>query len=258
MAAARPVTHRYPVRPGRFTLPGREVGLAGSRYWRIERTLTVPGGLQGAARGLVRGPWSSQEARLFHLAGGPELDEALFLDLETCGFAGNPLFLVGCLVFRQGQARLVQLLARTYAEEEAVVRVALAMVRAHRLLVSFNGKSYDLPFLNDRAVRFGAGMAHPRVHFDLLHASRRAWRGTLPNCRLPTLEAFCTGRARVGDVSGSEAPERYHRFVRSGDSEAIGPIVHHNRLDLLALVSILHAFGAARDRPDYPPKSAWA
>jgi hypothetical protein len=180
-----------------------------------------------------------KEAAEVAVLGDLGLGGALFLDLETCGFSGTPLFLAGMLRVEGREAVLIQLLARDYSEEASVVAATAALLARHPLLVTFNGRSYDLPFLRDRGVRHGIAVPTPPGHLDLLHAARRRWREVLPNCRLQTLESRLTGRIRSGDVPGSEVPERYHDFVRDGDPRPLVPVLRHNLLDLVTLVGLL-------------------
>lgn len=125
----------------------------------------------------------------------------LFLDLETCGFAGSAIFLIGLL--RQADEGLVveQLLARNYAEERAILETLWEIAAENQVLATFNGKSFDWPMVHDRSTlhhlgRDGRirsrrpvaeetqarlpgspmGPRDPRpelVHFDLLHHARR-------------------------------------------------------------------------------------
>lgn len=222
-------------------VPGEEVETPRGRHWRHARTLTESPDLAAAARALVPGGLHENEWAEVSHAADRGLEGALFLDLETCGFSGNPLFLTGALRIENGQAVLVQLLARDYAEEASVVEASLELLRRHPLLVTFNGKSYDVPFLRERSIRHGLPWDPPAGHLDLLHAARRRWKDVLPDCRLPTLEARLTGRRRAGDVPGSEAPERYHAFVRGGPASDLVPVLRHNFLDLLTLVTLLGA-----------------
>jgi uncharacterized protein YprB with RNaseH-like and TPR domain len=188
---------------------------------------------------------------------------ALYLDLETCGFAGSMIFLVGLVWNCDGELWLDQLLARNYAEECAVLATLWKIVAPLGVLVTFNGKSFDWPMVNDRSTlhrllpkpgsRRGnrpGGQAQASdelpadvelrgiVHCDLLHHARRLWRGRLPDCRLQTLERLVCRRHRSGDIPGAQVPRVYHGYVRSGDLGAIAPVLHHNALDLVTLVQI--------------------
>ena len=105
-------------------------------------------------------------------------------------------------------------------------------------LVTFNGKSYDVPFLKDRAACHKVTLPQPGEHHDLLYAARRRWRGVLPDCRLTTIEAHLGGRPRVGDVPGAEIPARYHDAVRRGDPSGLAGVFLHNARDLVTLARL--------------------
>lgn len=76
---------------------------------------------------------------------------ALFLDLETCGFAGSPIFLIGLLRQVSGIWQVDLLLARSYAEERAILATLWQVAAEHQVLVTFNGKSFDWPMVHDRS-----------------------------------------------------------------------------------------------------------
>lgn len=166
----------------------------------------------------------------------------LFLDLETLGFVGRPLFLIGLLEGDGiGSARLTQILARDYAEEEAAIRDFVARAVERPVWVSFNGKSFDVPCMHLRCAFYRMEKPAPREHIDLLHRARRLFRGVFPDCRLKTLEHRVCGRLRGDDLPGSEVPYAYHRFVREGDPAWLEPILRHNRDDLVTLAELFLA-----------------
>jgi uncharacterized protein YprB with RNaseH-like and TPR domain len=226
-------------------VPGAEERTARGVHWRHERVLAEASDVDAAARALQPSALPPPEQTFAECLGARGLSGALFLDLETCGFSGNPLFLTGLLTVADGRPVLTQLLARNYAEEASVVAATLEFLDRHPLVVTFNGKSYDLPFLRDRAALHGFRFREPEGHLDLLHAARRRWRDILPDCRLQTLEARFTGRRRAGDVPGAEVPERYHAFVREGAVAGLVPVLRHNLLDLVTLLAILGALPSA-------------
>lgn len=156
------------------------------------------------------------------------------LDLETTGFWGCPVFLVGLLLEEDGRLVTHQLLARDYPEEAGILRLAAELLRAKRLLVTFNGKSYDVPCLRERAVTHRVPERLDRLaHVDVLHPARRRFRTELPDCRLQTLEREVVGIYRTGDVPSHEIPAVYHAFAATGDARALVPVLHHSRVDLL-------------------------
>jgi uncharacterized protein YprB with RNaseH-like and TPR domain len=137
-----------------------------------------------------------------------------------------------------------QFLARNYAEESAVIASFGETLAACRALVTFNGKSFDVPYIRTRAVANGVPFSCGLGHVDLLHVARRTWRSVLPNCKLQTLETMvCGHQPRYGDIPGSEIGDAYHAFVRTGNAWQIAQILKHNMLDLVTLAEILMALG---------------
>ena len=166
-------------------------------------------------------------------------EDLLFLDLETTGLGNLPLFLIGTMVWEDGGFVVRQYFARDYSEERAILTLWSQVAADRRLLVSFNGKSFDVPFLRVRAAGNAAPFAQPPLHLDLLHVSRRIWKGRLPDCRLQTLERHVCKRTRSGDIPGEQIPEAYHAFVRTGNAAEMAQCVKHNRLDLLTLADLM-------------------
>jgi len=169
------------------------------------------------------------------------LERALFLDLETCGLNSSPVFLAGTMQWNGSDFVLRQYFARHYGEEATLLAALGEAARGFEFLVTFNGKSYDAPFLAGRALVHGVDLALPPRHLDLLHAARRRWRRELPDCRLQTLELHVCRRRRSGDVPGEEVPGLYHDFVRSGDPWRLVPVFHHNLLDVITMAEIMRA-----------------
>jgi uncharacterized protein YprB with RNaseH-like and TPR domain len=172
------------------------------------------------------------------------LERALFLDLETCGLSSSPVFLAGTMHWNGEDFVLRQYFARHYGEEAALLAAVAEQAGAFDALVTFNGKSYDAPFLQARAVTHGVSLRLPAYHLDLLHHARRRWREELPDCRLTTLEWRVCRRRRTGDVPGDRIPGLYHDYVRNGDPWRLVPVFHHNLLDVTTMSDVLHALCA--------------
>lgn len=181
------------------------------------------------------GPGAARDPELSRYPGG-----ALLFDLETLGFVGRPLFLIGLLVDGEEGPEVRQLFARDYDEEAAVVRAFIECAARVPLWVSFNGKSFDLPSLKLRAAYHRLRVPVPEEHRDLLFAARKLYRGVLPNCRLKTLESRVFGRHRHQDLDSAEIPAAYHAYVASagGNRETMARILRHNRDDLVTLARL--------------------
>jgi uncharacterized protein YprB with RNaseH-like and TPR domain len=218
--------------------------------WVLQDTLTedTPHGDRplGSALGFDA---AAVGAALSVLTGDPalrrfDLRGALFIDLESTGLAltGATLpFLVGAAHFHRDSLVLEQWLLRSPDDEEAALHDLAARIQAADWLVSFNGRTFDLPLLGTRWRMYrqpdpSEGLAG---HLDLLPVSRRTLKHGLPNCRLGTLESHVLGLHRVDDVAGSEVPGCYHAWLHDANPAPLAGVVKHNRLDVLSMVTLL-------------------
>ena len=180
------------------------------------------------------------EPELVRLA-GLGIEHALFLDLETCGLSSSTVFLAGTMHWNGEDFVLRQYFARHYGEEGPLLRALTEAMGGFEFLVTFNGKTFDVPFLAGRAVVHGVRLALPPRHLDLLHLARRRWKGQFADCRLKTIESQVCRRHRVGDVPGDEVPQLYHDYVKHGDPYRLVPVFHHNLLDVITMSEVLRA-----------------
>ena len=179
---------------------------------------------------------------------GPTSSRTVFIDLETTGLsggAGTVALLVGCGFFDLGAFQVRQFLLTSYASERALLAAVADFFEGVDLIVTYNGKTFDVPVMETRWLFHRLQMPLDGVpHFDMLHPARRLWRARADTvdeggCRLSTLERALFGVTRVGDVPGSEIPGRYFRFLRSGDPRPLEPVLEHNRLDLVSLAAVM-------------------
>ncbi len=168
-----------------------------------------------------------------------DLPHACLLDIETGGLAGTPVFLIGAVALDRWPPVTMQWLARDYPEERAILQRFATWVRRRHCWVTFNGKSFDAPFLHDRCVVSNVRLPAARAHLDLLHAARRHWRERLPNFRLETLEQQVLDRRRIGDVPGRDVPDLFHHYCKTGNAAPLRPVLEHNQIDLISCVELL-------------------
>lgn len=162
----------------------------------------------------------------------------VFFDTETTGLNNEPLFLVGMLCHDAGGAYIRQLLARDYAEEAAVLGEARRLLAQAEVIVSYNGITFDVPYLRNRLLYHRMGKLELPEHLDLLPVARRKLGRSLGNCRLQTLERHLCGRERCNDIGGAQIPQAYHDFVAEGDAGQLRRIIEHNSFDVITLAEI--------------------
>jgi len=179
----------------------------------------------------------------------------VFFDLETTGLsggAGTQAFLVGCGWFEaDGGFTTRQYMLARYSDERAMLAAVSEELGRAGAIVSFNGKSFDAPVLETRYLFHRLEWtASQQPHIDLLHPARRFWKED--ECSLVVLEQQVLGAWREDDVPGSQIPERYFHFVRSGDASPLAGVLEHNRRDLVSLAGLTsRLMEIVRGGPDY-------
>jgi hypothetical protein len=179
---------------------------------------------------------------LFPQAALPTPDRLVYLDTETTGLAGGTgtcAFLIGIGTVEGTQFVVRQFFLRDYPEEKAVLHALAEIMDAFEGLVTYNGKTFDVPLLETRYALARLKSPFGRlIHLDALHPSRRLWRLRLESCKLTDLESAVLGIEREGDVPGSEIPGIYFDYLRSGDARGLQPVFFHNALDIMTLAAI--------------------
>jgi uncharacterized protein YprB with RNaseH-like and TPR domain len=174
---------------------------------------------------------------------GIDFRRMAFIDTETTGLAGGTgtyAFLVGVGVFEGEDFCVHQFFMRDYDEEPAMLHALGQLLDRLDAVVSFNGKSFDLPLVE---TRFIMARQTPRLvdapHLDLLPVARRFWKYRLDSCALSSLETEVLGVQRTqDDVPGWLIPGLYTDYARSGDAREMPRIFYHNAQDILSLVTL--------------------
>src|SRR5467141_3362337 len=171
----------------------------------------------------------------------------LFLDTETTGLAGGTgtyAFLIGLAWWDAGGLQAEQFLMRDFTEEYSILHELAERAAERPVLVTFNGKSFDWPLLENRFT-MTRSIAVPKLaaHLDLLHPARALWKLRLGSVRLVELERHVIDAPRLGwhrenDVASALIPQYYFDYLRGGPAEPLAGVVRHNQMDLRGLAAL--------------------
>ena len=178
------------------------------------------------------------------------MERALYLDTETTGLSGGTgtvAFLVGLAWFAPSGLVVEQMLVRRLGEEAPMLARVRRRLEECALVITFNGKSFDLPLLRTRLVMNRLPAAPDRPHLDLLHVARRVHKHANRQCRLTALERDVLGFERENDVPSGEVSGLYLHFLRTGDGSALRGVVEHNAWDVVTMASLVGLYGEPLD-----------
>ncbi len=168
-------------------------------------------------------------------------EQALFLDTETTGLAGGTgthPFLIGLAFIEHREVVVEQYFLRRLSGEAAMLEAVRDRLADAGALVTFNGRRFDWPILEARAIIGRMRLDAPREHQDLMTVARRLWYRPLGTYRLSIIERQALGIERGDDIDSAEIPGMYLEYLRSGDARLMEPIFAHNRHDIVCLIHL--------------------
>jgi uncharacterized protein YprB with RNaseH-like and TPR domain len=171
-----------------------------------------------------------------------DLKKAVFIDCETTGLAGGVgtyTFLVGLGYLSEKDFRVEQYFMQDFHQERAVLSAVAEKLSRFKFLISFNGKCYDLPLMENRFLINRLDFDSTRwFHLDLLFPCRRLWKRRIGECSLSNLEHQVLGVQRDIDIPSFMVPQIYFDYLRTNKVEPLIPVFHHNVHDILSLLRL--------------------
>jgi len=177
-----------------------------------------------------------------------DLRRAIFIDTETTGLQGGTgtvPFLLGLAFydFDAGAFVLEQALLRRLGEEAPILELLARRIEGASMIVTYNGKAFDMPLLRTRFVMNRIEAPPELPHLDLVHVARRVHGHRLKRRTLAAIESEVLGIERVGDVGGADVVACYMHYLRTGDDSALASVVTHNEHDVLSMVALVGLYG---------------
>lgn len=171
------------------------------------------------------------------------IEEFVFLDTETSGLTGGMgtlVFLVGLGYWKKDHYHLSQLFLREPDEESAFLTALEEYLTPFKVLVTYNGKSFDAPLLNNRFVMNGfQSPIKKKYHIDLLSLTRRIWRNRLDDRSLGNLEHEILSLTRSADeIPGWMIPQIYFEYLQTLNASPLQGVFYHNQIDILSLSAL--------------------
>ncbi len=177
------------------------------------------------------------------IAGVPP-EDYLFIDTETTGLSGGVgtyVFLIGAAKYSTDTLEFAQFFLQEPASEPSQLSALENFVSSSKVIISYNGKSFDLPRIKTRYRIHGWPDPFEGIyHLDLLHIARRLWKSHLPGCSLGDLEHYLLDLQRDSlDIPGWQVSEYFFEYIRSGDPAPLESVFYHNEIDVISLAALL-------------------
>lgn len=176
-----------------------------------------------------------------------------FLDIETTGFSRkyNVIYLIGIVYYNPHKNiwESRQIFADDKSSEKDVLLKLIDYVKNFDLIITYNGDSFDIPFINTRLKLYDIDFNLFSIeNFDIYRfIKRNKIYLEFENYKLKTVEKNL-GIHRDDIYSGGECIQFYEDYIRTGDQVLLERILQHNYDDLYYLIDIIKIKDIIKDR----------
>lgn len=167
----------------------------------------------------------------------------LVIDIETDGLSHkNTIVIIGLIILIPNQMpTVIQLFNDDYHSEYDLLIELKKIIEEHEIdyFISFNGDSFDFPFINARFQHHHIHYLIPKlINIDLLRiAKKNKDRYPLDNYKLKTIEQSL-GINRTDTISGKDSIVLYQAYLESKDQKLKQIILLHNYDDILNMIPL--------------------
>lgn len=169
------------------------------------------------------------------------LSSLIFFDIETTGFnkKKDVIILITYGNFVDNKTFLLrQYFCEDLSEEREILLSFKRDLTGRNVFCSYNGVSFDEPFIINRLLRYNIMPVDIKEHIDLYAMIRPYYKVLgMDRCNLKTVEKFL-GINRKDKIDGGISVELYENYLESGNSELKEIIMLHNYEDVLYLPQI--------------------
>lgn len=179
-----------------------------------------------------------------------DLDKISVFDIETTGLypKHDKIILIGFVHIIPGynDGELVQFFAETPEEEKDILLNTTHEVSESDILITYNGRSFDVPFLDTRCKKYSI---HSKNIFNLdlyqLVRNYSTLKNVLGSLSQKSMEGFMQiEHLRADEISGGESVNLYNEYTANDSAsfrseELLKKILLHNRDDVLQLTRLI-------------------
>ncbi len=165
------------------------------------------------------------------------------LDIETTGLSADhsAFILGGLLCFNE--KTFEQYFVESFSEEKQVLEKFIERIKSLDVILTYNGQSFDMPFLIRRAEKLGITIDFKlpyNLDLYLVLNAHSHLRKILPNLKQKTVENFMGFWAdRADEISGRESIDLFYSYLKNHDNQIRDIILLHNRDDVYQLSKLL-------------------
>jgi len=191
---------------------------------------------------IIKNRFSSSNKLFFLLLSLFKKQELLFIDIETKNLSSETGIITAGIGFFENENFIIkQFTILNDAAEYEILNEFLKYLENKKLFVTFNGKTFDIPFLENRFGYYAIDCNDfsDFINFDLLFFSRSAFKNLSPSFALKDVEKNILKKFRKNDIGSEEVEIYYSKYLKTGNLSYLNPIIYHNKEDIIGMFLIL-------------------
>ena len=169
--------------------------------------------------------------------------EAFFIDIETTGLSRiySDIISITLLVYEDDKYKIYQIFCQYKIEQPDALKYLKELIKSKKYIVTYNGNSFDIPFLAEKAKRFNVTLDFDSLtKIDLYFLMKKLrYKIDIVNLKLKTLEEyFCIERNDT--IEGTDVLTLYEAYKLEPRKEFSHLILRHNYEDVYNLPIVMN------------------
>ena len=168
----------------------------------------------------------------------------IVLDIETTGFSRKNanVILIGLIIKSKNTLKSIQIFSENLSEEKIILEKLVTILKkiSYDFLLTYNGHSFDLPFLNSKLNQHKINYKlNLYKNFDIYRLIRKyKSKLNIKKYNLKSIENFLNIK-RKDTISGKESIQLYYKYLKTSKEKYLNKILLHNYEDILYLLPVI-------------------
>lgn len=164
-----------------------------------------------------------------------------FFDIETTGLSRqkNIIYLIGAIYHEADSYKVIQWFNDDGRSEEMIIREFIDFMKNYQVLIHYNGTSFDIPFVSERAKRYGITFDTASFQSVDLYKITAKYKQflSLSDMKQKSVELFLH-IDRTDEYDGGTLIHIYYDYLRNRDTQSYELLLLHNYEDICGLVEV--------------------
>ena len=190
-----------------------------------------------------------------------KMDTIAYVDIEATGFdlENDKIVLISLGYYlKENQFKVVQYFGEIPNEEESLLKEFKKSMGKFKTWCTFNGTSFDEPFIIKKMNKYNLDFRMPSHHIDLFKIIRPFYKKMgMKGCSLKSVEQFI-GIKRQDEISGARSVELYNEYLLKHDDKLREILMLHNYEDVANLPKIFKVINTIENDLDVKRKEKFA